>query len=421
MSHQADIDTGTAYGMKAITADKRLTQVGPGTPMGELMRRYWQPFFTSEQLTSDKPHRVRLLGENLIAFRDKSGRPGLVYEHCLHRGTSLYYGRIENDGIRCCNHGWKFDCKGNCLEQPAEPGGGRALNRYRQPWYPVEERYGLVYAFMGPPGKKPVLPRWQHLEGLEPDERLEVRSRPGFGNYDSSYEMMPLDINWLPALEQTMDGAHVPWLHYHHSGDQFTGVKLTEIDESNLPPYGRVKEIAASMVTEWTERGVTQGFPMPGPDGQLMLSCNEAVVPNIGIVPGFFDMMYVVPADDEHYYTFFVLRSREGHYMPDIDERHDGKTWWEMTEQERRAMPGDYEAQHSIPAPASTFEHFCTSDKAIVNWRKRLEEALVAVEEGRDPVGISYDPGHPPLQTGAFGLRPMKPAEIGKLKAIPGT
>lgn len=411
-----DIDTGTAYGMKPITANKRLTEVGPGTPMGELMRRYWQPFFASDQLTSDKPHRVRLFGENLIAFRDKSGRPGLVFEHCLHRGTSLFYGRIEDDGIRCCNHGWKFDCSGNCVEQPAEPNGGQALKRFRQPWYPVEERYGLVYAYMGPPEKKPVLPRWKHLEDLQPDERIEVRYRPGFGNYSTDYAMLPLDINWLPALEQTMDGAHVPWLHYHHSGDQFTGVQLTEVNEEDLPPYGKVREIAANMVTERTEFGVTQGFPMPAPDGQLLLSCNEAVVPNTGIVPGFFDMMYTVPADDEHFYTFILYRAQEGKRMPEIDEHHGDKTWWTLTPEERRAMPGDYEAQVSIPAPASSFEHFSTSDKAIVNFRKRLEEALVAVEEGRDPVGVSFDQNEAPRQTGAFGLRPMTPAEIGAMR-----
>lgn len=205
-SNGSSIDAGTAYGMKLRTHNKRFAEVGPGTPMGELMRRYWQPCFTSAKLTSDKPRRVRLLGEDLILFRDKNGRPGLVYERCWHRGTSLYYGRIEEDGICCCNHGWKFDVQGRCLVQPAEAGGGRERDKVRQPWYPVQERYGLVYAYMGPPEKKPVLPRWKMFEDLGPDEIIEVRPVPGYGPLPKGEEIPTLNFNWLPAIEQTLDG-----------------------------------------------------------------------------------------------------------------------------------------------------------------------------------------------------------------------
>ena len=121
-SNGHSIDTGTAYGLKPPTYKANLVEVGQGTPMGELMRRYWQPFYPSSQLTSDKPRRVRLLGEELILFRDKQGRPGLVHEHCCHRGASLFYGRIEEDGIRCCYHGWKYDPQGHCLVQAARGG-----------------------------------------------------------------------------------------------------------------------------------------------------------------------------------------------------------------------------------------------------------------------------------------------------------
>ena len=101
-----------------------------------------------------------MLGEDLILFRDKTGRPGLVQARCAHRGTTLYYGKVEERGIRCCYHGWLFDVEGRCLEQPCEPEGGRFRDRVRQPWYPVQELYGLVFAYMGPPEKKPVLPRY---------------------------------------------------------------------------------------------------------------------------------------------------------------------------------------------------------------------------------------------------------------------
>lgn len=413
------VDTGTAYGMKPLTHKTQLTEVGRGKPMGELMRRYWQPIMTSADLSSERPFRVRILGENLIAFRDKSGRPGLVYEHCFHRGTSLFFGRIEEDGIRCCNHGWKFDTKGNCLDQPAEvAGGARSRGRVRQPWYPVEERYGLVFAYMGPPEKKPVLPRWEHLENLGQDEYIEIRTKPGYGPLDRTFDQYTTDFNWLPAIEQTLDGTHVPWLHYNHSGDQFTGVKLVEKEDVDPPPYGRVREIAQHMVAERSQCGVLQGFPMPAPDGTLMLSCNETIVPNVGIVPGFFDMMFVVPVDDVNYTAFILWRSKKGATHEGIEEMHDGKTWWEMTELERRAMPGDYEAQSSIVAPANSYEHFVSGDVAISLFRRRLEESLKDIEEGRDPPGVNFDEAGALRKIDAFALRPMRPEEMkGKFEA----
>ncbi|WP_066556461.1 Rieske 2Fe-2S domain-containing protein [Croceicoccus bisphenolivorans] len=413
------LDTGTGYGMKPVVQAKpHLTQVGPGTPMGELMRRYWQPFYVDAELQSDRPHRVRLLGENLIAFRDKQGRPGLVYEHCNHRGTSLYYGRVEEDGIRCCNHGWLFDCKGNCVEQPAEVAGGRARQRYRQPWYPVVEHYGLLWAYMGPPAKKPLPPRWAHLEDLADDEYLEARSVRGYGP-DLGTDMPMLDINWLSSIEQSVDGAHVPWLHYQHSGDQFTGVKLVEKDEADAPPYGKVREVVAGMVAERTELGVKQGFPMIAPNGMAVLSCNETIIPDCAYIAGFIDMAFFVPADDEHHLGFQLWRTKKGESHEAISEVHDGKTWWEMSEREHQEMPGDYEAQSSMPAPASNFEHFAQSDMAIVLWRRQLESAIKDVEEGRDPPGINFDPDAPPRVTAGFGIRPLLPEEMKGNFAIP--
>lgn len=408
----AQIDTGTAYGMKPIEQAKRhLTEVGPGTPMGELMRRYWQPFFVAADLDDEKPRRVRILGENLITFRDKQGRPGLVFEHCLHRGTSLYYGRIEDEGIRCCNHGWLFDRKGNCLEQPAEPQGGRARQRYRQPWYPVEEHYGLVWAYMGPPEKKPMLPRWAHLEDLADDEYVEAKALSGYGP-KLGHDMPTLDINWLSSIEQTVDGTHVPWLHYQHSGDQFTGIKLIEKEDKDPPPYGMVREIAGNMIAEKTPQGVKQGFPMPAPDGTLMLTCNETILPDCAYIAGFIDLAFFVPVDDTHHMFFQLWRSKKGTDHDDFVELHDGKVWWDMTEEEHQASPGDYEAQSSIPAPASNFEHFAAGDIAITLWRRQLEAAVNDVAEGRDPPGVNFDPSAAPYKTAGFLMRPVLPGEM---------
>ena len=170
----AETDAGTAYGRPQPTYKKELAEVGPGTPMGELMRRYWHPIGLLSD-ASDTPRKLRVLGEDLILFRDKTGHPGLVYPHCAHRGSSLYYGKVEERGIRCCYHGWLFDVQGHCLEQPCEPeAGAKSCGKVRQPWYPVQELYGLIWTYMGPPGKKPTLPRYECLETLEEGEFVEA-------------------------------------------------------------------------------------------------------------------------------------------------------------------------------------------------------------------------------------------------------
>ena len=167
------IPEGTAYGRPPQQPDAALTRVGPGTAMGELMRRYWQPVLASRNVTA-RPREVRILGEDLIVFRDGEGRPGLLYPRCMHRGTSLLYGHVEADGIRCCYHGWKFAVDGQCLEQPCEPNPRACRPEHRQPWYPVRERYGLVWAYMGPPGRMPALPRFDAMEHID-DPQASLR------------------------------------------------------------------------------------------------------------------------------------------------------------------------------------------------------------------------------------------------------
>ena len=167
------MDSGTAYGRAQPLFRRDLTEVGAGTPMGELLRRYWHPLGLAAD-AGDEPCRVRVLGEDLILFRDGNGRAGLLYPRCAHRGTTLYYGKVEERGIRCCYHGWLYDVEGRCLEQPCEPGGGARRDRVRQPWYPVEERYGLAFAYLGPPARKPLLPRYACLDELAPGESIEA-------------------------------------------------------------------------------------------------------------------------------------------------------------------------------------------------------------------------------------------------------
>src|SRR5438046_9623321 len=137
----------------ALTAEenKYLTQVGPGTPGGELLRRYWLPIAAAQELTAESPTKfVRVLGEDLVLFKDKGGRIGLIQDHCAHRGASLLYGRVEERGIACAYHGWLYDTQGNCIETPAEPADSKLYLTVKARGYPVQSHIGLIWAYLGP-------------------------------------------------------------------------------------------------------------------------------------------------------------------------------------------------------------------------------------------------------------------------------
>src|SRR6266851_3645158 len=147
--------------------NEQLTQTGPGTPMGELLRRYWQPAALSEELPpGGGAIPVRLLGEDLVLFRDGEGRPGLLGLHCAHRGADLSYGRLEDGGLRCLYHGWLYDRQGRCLEQPGEPAGSTFHERIRHTAYPCQEVAGIIFAYLGP-GEPPLLPAYGPLVAPE--------------------------------------------------------------------------------------------------------------------------------------------------------------------------------------------------------------------------------------------------------------
>src|SRR6185295_20088476 len=143
--------------------NKLLTQTGPGTPCGELMRRYWQPAALSEEIPIGAPPlAIKLFGEELVLFRNEQGKLGLIDLHCAHRGADLSYGRLEDGGLRCIYHGWLYDIHGNCLEQPGEPHGGAHRENYKHLAYPCVERAGAIWAYMGP-GEPPLFPNYPAL------------------------------------------------------------------------------------------------------------------------------------------------------------------------------------------------------------------------------------------------------------------
>ncbi|HEV7716462.1 MAG TPA: aromatic ring-hydroxylating dioxygenase subunit alpha [Steroidobacteraceae bacterium] len=370
---------GSAYGKARPHSNRLLTEVGPGTPCGELMRRYWQPIAASADVR-DLPRKVTVLGEELVLFRDRTGRAGLLYPRCMHRGTSLFYGRIEADGLRCCYHGWLFDVQGRCLDQPCEPDGGRHRENARQPWYPVEERYGLVFAYLGPPEKKPVLPLYDNLEAIGPDEEM-WSSVGGFGaTGDASLSVVP--YSWLHMNDNVMDPFHVQVLHSTFSGIQFHQKfalmpKVDFFDADHGVCYSAIRQLE---------------------DGQEVDRISSWLMPNIMSVPdiGFkagqsSGVSWVVPVDDSHYVQAFVMKLPKG--TPGLGLRINGKLWGEMTEEDHQRFPGDFEAQNGQgPISLHSEEHLVTSDRGIMMQRKLLEKQMEVVAQGGDPVGVSFDP-----------------------------
>ena len=370
---------GHAYGRRAQQPNKLLTEVGPGTPLGELMRRYWHPVALSSEV-ADLPRKVRILGEDLILFRDRKGRAGLLYPRCMHRGTSLFYGRVEDEGIRCCYHGWLFDAQGRCLDQPCEPDHGRHRDQARQPWYPVEELYGLVFAYLGPPQKKPVLPRYDVLDELRADQELLCTLGGFAATGDSSLQIVP--NSWLHMNDNIMDPFHVHVLHSTFSGVQFAPGFL----------------VMPKVEFFYADHGVCYSAYRQLDDGREMKRVSSWLMPNIMSVPdidmseGRSTMMsWVVPSDDSSYRQAMVMKipKRAGRFA---GIQLGGKTWGEMTEEEHQRTPGDYEAQSGQGTISlHSEEHLVTSDKGIIMQRQMLRQQCDVVASGGDPMGVTFD------------------------------
>ena len=202
--------------MTTASEGQELTRVGPGTPMGELMRQYWLPAIkSSELLAGGDPLRLMLLGEKLIAFRDTAGRVGVMDHRCPHRCASLFYGRNEEGGMRCVYHGWKFATDGQCLEQPNLPPDQDFSPKVRAKAYQVTERAGVIWVYMGARAKAPPMPDIEAT--LLPDSELTL-------NFTQR------ECNWLQALEGDIDTSHFSWLHVG-------SVRPEQVDADNWLQY----------------------------------------------------------------------------------------------------------------------------------------------------------------------------------------
>jgi len=364
-------DVGSAYDLPPPSSDLDLVGVGKGTPGGELLRRYWHPIAVAREV-GDLPLAVRVLGEDLVLFRTPAGRFGLVYPRCCHRGTTLLYGKVEAEGIRCCYHGWLFDPEGHCLDQPCEPNGGAKRQNYRQPWYPVEERYGLVFAYLGPPDRRPTLPRYDVLEDLPPE--LEVVAD---GKTIPSGGPDRMACNWFQSHENVMDPWHVTVLHKC----QFPEVFTQGFDEIGFDP---------------SAHGVYGHSLIVMPDGGELRFSAEVVLPNVRIVPDPFlgafgisnNVAWTLPIDDATTRIFTALTLPCGTPAPNVGQfpGYDGKTWFELDDEGHQRWPGDYEAQCGQGAITyHSEEHLASSDRGIALWRKLYRQAIKTVQDGGDP------------------------------------
>ncbi len=413
-----------------------LTRTGPGTPMGELFRRYWMPVLLAEELPENDcpPVRVRLLSEDLIAFRDTGGRYGLIEEFCAHRRVSLWFGRNEEHGLRCPYHGWKYDVTGQCVEVPSEPVESGYCAKIKLTAYPLIKVGEVLWAYLGPPEHQPPPPEW---------EFVRVPAEQTF----SSKRLQ--ECNWLQAMEGGIDSSHVTWLHGSSlkSDPLFKGAKGNQYNMSDAQPVFEVAEC---------EGGLLIGARRNAEDGKYYWRITPWVMPCFTMIP---------PRGDHPVH---------GHFWTPID---DGNCWaWSydyhpvraLTGDERQAMedgqgihvkyqPGtyrplanrdnDYLIDRAAQKAGTTYsgvegiamqdaslqesmgrivdrskENLVSTDNGIIIARRRLQKAALALrDEGVTPPGV--DPAHHRVRSVSVVLPPedvFKEACREELIARPG-
>lgn len=354
------------YSREIPGEDPELTHVGPGTPCGEYLRKFWQPVDLTQNLR-ERPHAIRILGENLVAFRDKSGRIGVLHRHCVHRGVSLEFGLLTDRGIRCCYHGWQFDVDGTILETPGEPPNSRLKDTVCQGAYPAVEYGGLVFAYMGPPAEKPEFPVFDTFE------------------WPHDNKLIPYSIhhpcNWLQVWENFMDPIHAVFLHTRLTNVQFTEawgemptVDFGELDDGMY--YINCRRVG-SMV--W-------------------IRSNHLFLPNVGQVAALWEdadktkyfgrasiTRWTVPIDDKNCWIYGFR-----HFNQIVDPKGLGKLseignnavdfygqTGERTYEEKQTTPGDWDAQVAQRAIAiHALEHRGSTDEGVVRLRRMIRNGI---------------------------------------------
>ncbi len=389
--------------MLSVEDNNMLTNTDPGTPMGELFRRYWIPALLSEELLKPDcpPIRVKLLGEELLAFRDTNGKVGLIDEYCPHRLVSLYFGRNEECGIRCVYHGWKFDVEGFCVDMPSEPPKSNFKDAVKIKSYPCEERGGIVWTYMGPPEHKPPLPEMEWA--MVPESHRFVTKRSQVCNY-------------FQALEGGIDPAHVSFLHRGDIG----GIGFSE-GSSKSEEYLK-KDTAPVFECEETDFGVLIAAKRKIDKDQSYCRITQFLMPWYNFVPPFGDAPRgghaFVPIDNENCYNYtftwhatrplteeelereksgagihaklipgtsLTVQNKENDYMMDRELQASGRSYTGIIGVGIEDQAVQESGKRIIDRSK---ERLGSSDTAIIHTRRLLLNTCRALQNGKAPKAI---------------------------------
>jgi len=379
-----------------------ITHIGPGTPMGELYRRFWLPVLLSDELPAPDctPVRAQVLGERLVAFRDSAGRIGVLDERCPHRMASLFWGRNEEGGLRCAYHGWKWDVEGRCLDIPNTPEGESYRDKVTAfAAYPAVEMGGLVWAYLGPPEQKPELPAY------------ELNAVPAANRYISK---MFINGNWMQGLEGDIDSSHVSFLH---GRADTAAAELTRMGRMQTAMF---EDKAPRWEFKETGYGIMLAAQRTGPSGTLYWRVNQWLMPSFTMIaakPGTpIHFQVRVPIDDEHQTYFRIIwhpdrpltdselyvareagvnfpeivpgtfepkERRENNYLIDRALQKSGSSFTGI-----KSIPAQdwaVQADQGGPIADRSLEHLVSADGAIIQVRQRLLKTLRELQEGIEP------------------------------------
>ena len=376
-----------------------VTQTGPGTPGGKLLRSYWQPIATDAEMPiGGAPLPIRIMSEDLVLFRDDKDCLGLIGLHCPHRGTDLSYGRVENGGLRCLYHGWLFDINGNCLDQPAEPDDKKFCHKVRNVSYPVQEYGGVIWTYMGE-GEAPLIPAFQFLDAPE-DKRLAFR--------------VVQNCNWLQGLESSTDPAHTSYLHRMSAGatDERSGSEARLFSDDIHPRLSIEHKSYGCRIYAMRKMKTGENYVRVN---NYIYPCGTTPVTELPGVAGYQGRWYV-PIDDDHHcrFEFFyksrpldkesLRRIRGQNVGPDNRHvRHAGNRYLQDREEQKRddtfCGMGRYIPAHDAFAIETQGaiqdrrqEHLGSTDIVIIEVRKALLDAIKRIQEGEEAPGRLHDP-----------------------------
>ena len=430
-----------------------MTRVGRGTPMGNLLRHYWMPVLFSSELEADgSPERVRLLGEDLLAFRDTQGRAGLIAENCAHRGASLYFGRNEHSGLRCIYHGWQYDVDGRCIDMPNEPEDSNFAAKVRVVSYPCVERGGTIWTYMGSERPAPPLPQ---LEWLDlPEDHISGSKRVQYSN-------------WVQAMEGDIDQSHVSFVHSQlrvPPAEPGERIEVQQVQAFDKHPrfqvvdtdYGFVvgatrstpdPQVDYTRITQWlmpfhTMTGVTGANPTRGWRAWVPIDDVTTVVMGVSFHP----LQPIDQARASRQQRRGGIRGGVAIISDDMKEPKSSKPFgaWrpipsldndffqDREVQKTQTFSGisEFWAQDAAPQLSMgpifhrEYEHLGTTDRAIIKARGRLIQSAKALrDEGDIPATVSHPEWYQVRSGGKF--HPADEwwfaATEEDRKAIPGT